>query len=77
MKTIYCPACGELCRVLEADGIEQVVRCPVGHQWAITVNDNDPRSKDGTSLLGFQCDGTATHELPAAPQVVTYPRDSG
>ncbi len=68
-KTIFCPACGEKCRA-ERDPIEHsdesiITRCSKGHGFAVTLNFH-AETPDGTSIIGFQCDGTSAYELPDA-----------
>jgi hypothetical protein len=66
MKTIYCPACGELCRAtqdpIDSEGV--LARCSKGHGWAVSISMDAPESVDGTTVISFQCDGTSAYELP-------------
>jgi hypothetical protein len=68
MKTIFCPACGIMCKASpdECGGRDDIIaECSNGHKWAVMVN-MEADTPDGTQVIAFQCDGVSAHALPEA-----------
>jgi hypothetical protein len=66
MKTIYCPACGVVCKVIDRLSEEMTCQCRHGHRWAVLLDFKANTSDDGTSIISFQCDNTSAYDLPDA-----------
>lgn len=64
MKTIFCPACGQRCKILQSEGIDYSVQCPENHKWFLTIDFDSKTSEDGTAIIGFQCESTHASLLP-------------
>jgi len=58
MKTIYCPACGQICEVTKRNGVDILCCCPGDHKWSMMIDEEADR------IMAFQCDGTSVTELP-------------